>query len=116
MNQLIEEKFLEALQLCQNLAEVTQKPSSFTCEALKLFTQVDLLSLVGLAKKSVKNYARSVDNWQVEGCPFGVKDHCNILYFLLNIKSQNFEFFRSKNRTPEVICLSTLIHRQTTHF
>lgn len=116
MNQSLEQKFLRALERCQVLIEFKCKPSNLACEAIEIFCELGkyperLISLlekyeveVEKAERAVESYARSVDNWQIEGCPFGVKDHCNILHFFLNLKSQNFNFFRGKNWTPEVIC------------
>jgi hypothetical protein len=118
MNKSLEQKFLQALERCQALVKVKCKPSNLPCEAIEIFSEIGnypeyLISLiekyeteVESAEKAVESYARSIDNWQLEGgrCPFGVKDHCNILHFFLNLKSQDFNFFRGKNWTPEVIC------------
>jgi hypothetical protein len=110
------EQFLQALQLCQSLVNFLRKPSSYPCEAIKLFCEVGksptrLLELVIeyeaeviQADQAVESYARSIDNWKGEDCPFGMKDHCNILHFFLNIHTKNFQFFRGQNWTPERIC------------
>jgi hypothetical protein len=92
------EQFLQALQLCQSLVNFLRKPSPYPCEAIELFCEVGksptrLLELVSeyeaeviQADRSVESYARSIDNWKGEDCPFGMKDHCNILHFFLNVK------------------------------
>ena len=116
MNKLSEQKFLQALKICQSLVTVKLQPSNLPCEAIQLFCEVakDPLELLNLcqqynseietALKAIADYAASVDNWKHGDCPFGVKDHCNILHFLLNLHTKQFEFFRGKNWTPEVIC------------
>lgn len=116
MNKLSETKFLQALDICQSLVTVKLKPSNLPCEAIQLFCEVakeplELLNLcqqykseIEPALKAIADYAASVDNWKHGDCPFGVKDHCNILHFLLNLHTKQFEFFRGKNWTPEKIC------------
>ena len=116
MNKLSEQKFLQALKICQSLVTVKLKPSNLPCEAIQLFCEVakeplELLDLcrqydseIKPALKAIADYAASVDNWKHGDCPFGVKDHCNILHFFLNLHTKQFEFFRGKNWTPEVIC------------
>jgi hypothetical protein len=114
--QLSEKQFLKALSLCQELVNFKCEASNLPCEAIELFCEVgrqpsELLKFsekypmeVEQAKKAVEQYARSIDNWLLSNCPFGVKDHCNILNFFLSLRSRRFEFFRGENFTPEMIC------------
>jgi hypothetical protein len=127
INPIFEKKFLEALDLCNSLSEFSCQPSNFPCQAIHLFCEIgaELQSLLELntlyseqiliAKKSIEKYARTVDNWKTGNCPFGVKDHCNIVnfflslntqyfYFFLSLNTQYFYFFRGDNFTPELIC------------
>ncbi|MBC6477549.1 MAG: hypothetical protein GDA56_06930 [Hormoscilla sp. GM7CHS1pb] len=116
MNKLSAEKFLQALEICKSLDTVQRKPSNLPCEAIELFCDLgkepaNLLHLcqqhaaqIEPALEAIANYAASVDNWKHGDCPLGVKDHCNILHFFLNVHTQNFKFFRGQNFTPEVIC------------
>ena len=83
-----EQKFMKALQLCQSIVEDKCKPSTNPCEAIHLFCEVgkDPLNLLSLSEQyakeikraeiAVEEYARTIDNWKVGNCPFGVKDHC----------------------------------------
>jgi hypothetical protein len=112
----LEHQFIKALKLCQSLNEVKYQSSTLPCQAIHLFCEVgknpsSLLLLsekygeeLAIAKTVIEQYARSVDNWKVENCPFGVKDHCNLLHFFLNLKSQDFRFFRGMDWTPQMIC------------
>jgi hypothetical protein len=116
INPIFEKKFLEALDLCNSLSEFSCKPSNHPCQAIHLFCEIgaepqSLLELNALhseqiliAKKSIEKYARTVDNWKTGNCPFGVKDHCNIVNFFLSLNTQDFYFFRGDNFTPELIC------------
>lgn len=116
INPIFEKKFLEALDLCNSLSEFACQPSNLPCQAIHLFCEIgtepqSLLELNALhseqiliAKKSIEKYARTVDNWKTGNCPFGVKDHCNIVNFFLSLNTQDFYFFRGDNFTPELIC------------
>ncbi len=117
MNKLSTEKFLPAVEICKSLQTVLTQRSNLPCVAIQLLCEVareprDLLDLchqyhreIEPALTAIANYAASVDNWKVGDCPFGVKDHCNILHFLLNLHTKQFEFFRGRETfTPEVIC------------
>jgi hypothetical protein len=116
MNQISEQKFLQALAICQSLVTVQKQPSHLPCEAINLFCDIaqqpdELLHLcqkyseaIKPALEEVANYAASIDNWKYGDCPFGLKDHCNILHFFLNIHTKQFKFFRGENFTPEFIC------------
>jgi hypothetical protein len=115
---LLEEKFIQALSLCINLSNYHAKPSNYPGKAIELLSEVaqkpEILALlisryqlfVKMANQAIINYAGSVDNWQVESYPFGVKDHCNIINFLINLNGnyQEQTFFRGKDFTPEIIC------------
>jgi hypothetical protein len=115
MNQSSEQKFLQALEICKSLVTVKRKPSNLSCQAIELFCEIakepsDLLHLceqhtseIEPALNAIADYAASVDNWKAGDCPFGVKDHCNILHFFLNVHTKKFELFRGKDLTPEVI-------------
>ncbi|MBK4729433.1 hypothetical protein JJD41_05965 [Oxynema sp. CENA135] len=117
MNKSSTEKFLEAVEICKSLKTLHCKRSSLPCEAIQLLCEVardpsELLELcqqyraeIEPAVTGIADYAASVDNWKAGSCPFGLKDHCNILHFLFNVDTQQFEFFRGrKTFTPEVIC------------
>jgi hypothetical protein len=117
MNKSTSEKFLQAVEICQSLATVQCQRSTLPCQAIHLLCEVarepgDLLNLcqqhhaeINTALIAITDYAASVDNWKAGDCPFGVKDHCNILHFLLNVHTKQFEFFRGRETfPPEVIC------------
>lgn len=116
MNKLSTEKFRQALEICESLVAVKRQPSNLPCEAIQLFCEIAeepfvLLDLcekhkaeIEPALRAIADYAASVDNWKYGDCPFGVKDHCNILHFFLNVHTKKFEFFRGKDLTPETIC------------
>ena len=116
MNKSSEEKFLQALEICKSLVTVRRKPSTLPCEAIEIFCDIakeplELLHLceryaseIEPALEEIANYAGSIDNWKHGDCPFGVKDHCNILHFFLNVHTKKFKFFRGEDLTPEVIC------------
>jgi hypothetical protein len=111
-----EDKFLQALEICQSLNEFKCQPSSLPCDAIKLLCEAgkspdQLLALanqyrekVAQADLALEAYARSIDNWKFGDCPLGVKDQCNILHFFLNVYTQKFTFFRGQDLTPELIC------------
>ena len=113
-----ESLFLKALDRCQLLPSYERKPSPCACEAIHLLCQVagepeQLLQLlkkysreVNQADQLVTHYATTIDNWQVEDCPLGSREHCNILHFFLNLHNSYQEqlFFRGKDFTPELIC------------
>jgi hypothetical protein len=117
MNKSSTDKFLKAVTLCQSLETHLCKRSTLPCEAIQLLCDVaqnpfELRRLcqqhhpqIQPALTAIANYAASVDNWKAGDCPFGVKDHCNILHFLLNVHTRQFTFFRGQETfTPEVIC------------
>lgn len=64
-------------------------------------------SFIQKALNSIDKYARSCDNWRVynEKCSlgFGVRDHCNILSFLLNLPSSDFKAYTGNLNTTEII-------------
>lgn len=112
----LEQTFLQALDRCLSLADYRCKPTDIVWSAIELFTEIGqfpnrLLTLcnqyrerVAEADRAIENYASSIDNWKVKGTFFGVVDQCNIAHFFLNVHTKNFEFFRGKNWTPELIC------------
>jgi hypothetical protein len=116
MDTTLETTFLEALNCCRSLVNDCGKPSALAWSAIELLGEVgrfpdQLLDLcnqyqetVVEADRAIESYASSVDNWKVEGTYFGVKDHCNILHFFLNVHTEDFKFFRGENWTPELIC------------
>jgi hypothetical protein len=117
MNPLSLEKFHHALEVCKSLKIIQSQRSPLPCEALHLLCEVaqDPFELLDLCQQhnneiepalmAISDYAASVDNWKAGDCPFGVKDNCNILHFLLNVHSKQFEFFRGRETfTPEIIC------------
>ncbi|MEB3310722.1 MAG: hypothetical protein VKJ02_10865 [Snowella sp.] len=114
----ISEKFLQAIELCIALKDFECEPSDYPCDVINLFCQVAesptlLIQLlnqypveVKKADQAIINYVGSIDNWRGKKCPFGIKDHCNIVHFFLNLNGsyQDQLFFRGANFTPEVIC------------
>ena len=120
MSQSQEQKFIQALNLCQSLVAVKYEPSSLPCQAIELFCEVSkepsvIIDLLKRHSKKVKSafdavdeYARSADNWRVKGnnCSlgFGVKDHCSMLSFFLNLNSQKFQYFTDNFDSSETIC------------
>jgi hypothetical protein len=117
INKSSEQKFLQALEICQSLAAFKYKPTNITFDAIQLFCEIakepsDLLLLierysaeVKTAYKAVYEYGTNADNWRVD-CElgFGVKDHCSILSFFLNLPTREFEYFTGNLKTPEIIC------------
>ena len=111
-----QKKFIKALELCQSLVALQRQPSEVPCQAIELFCEVakEPFVLLRLSEQhtaeiekaivGISEYAGSVDNWKVGNYPFGVKDHCNILNFFLNVHTKKFDFFRGKDFTPEMIC------------
>ena len=119
MNDLSQQKFLKALEICQSLIAFKSQPSSLPFQSIELLCEVarEPSALLLLTEKyasetqkafrAVYEYAVTLDNWRLsdEDCPlgFGVKDHCSILSFFLKIQSKKFEFFTG-NWTPAKIC------------
>ncbi|MGK7874541.1 MAG: hypothetical protein AB4426_14905 [Xenococcaceae cyanobacterium] len=120
MNQSLEPKLIRALEICQSLVDFKGEPSSLPCQAIELFCEIskepsvllNLLKKYSLktqkAFKTVDEYARNADNWRVKrkkcNLGFGVKDHCTILSFFLNLYSQKFKYFTGNFDSPEKIC------------
>lgn len=116
MNTLLENKFLQAINICQSLTEWKSKSTDLTFQAIKLFCEVaqspsNFLRLAKkysqetqLASQAVYEYATTVDNWRVD-CElrFGVKDHCTILNFFLNIDTHKFHYFTGNFTSAEQI-------------
>jgi hypothetical protein len=116
MNQLSEQKFLKALDICQSLINFKYHPTNLTYEAIVLFCDVaenplDLLKLCEKYDQDIENlcqiieeYGTSLDNWRVD-CPlgFGIKDHCSFISFFLNFKRHNFSYFTGNFTNPEQI-------------
>ena len=110
-----EHKFLQALDKCIALADMKAKASSLPYEAIDLFCEISqkpsvIINLifhhsakVQIALNSVRDYAANADNWKINAYPFGVKDHCSILGFFLQLNRQpnEFEFFSGNFQTPE---------------
>jgi hypothetical protein len=105
MNDFFAQQFREVLDLCNSLPTVQYQPSVIPCKAIinlcQIAKQEDILlqllhqyqQEVKKALNSVDDYARNADNWRVKNddCSlgFGVKDHCTILNFLLNLNTLN---------------------------
>ena len=116
MNKLSTEKFLQAVEICKSLQTVLTQRSNLPCIAIQLLCEVakdpanffalrnQYATEVAAALKAVEAYATSVDNWRVD-CEigFGVKDHCNIISFFLNLPTGNFTRFSGNLATPEII-------------
>lgn len=116
MNKTSEQKFLEALDICESLIDFKYLPTNLTYQAIELFCDIgknplELLELcqnyAGMIEKIceiIHEYGTSIDNWRVD-CPlgFGVKDHCSFLSFFLNIDSGKFEYFTDNFTTTEKI-------------
>lgn len=118
----LEKKFLEALELCNSLVDVKGEPSSIPCQAIGLlcgvakekylafrfYQQIQYSPNVKQALVSIDKYARSCDNWRMyhEDCSlgFGVRDHCTILSFLLNLPSSNYTNYTGNFDSAEIIC------------
>ena len=116
MNKTSEQKFLEALDICESLIDFKYRPTNSTYQAIELFCEIgkNLSELLELCQKySIKiekicaiinEYGISIDNWRVDcSLGFGVKDHCGFLNFFLNIDSGKFEYFTDNFTTPEQI-------------
>lgn len=117
-----EKNFLNALKLCNSLVDVKREPSSIPCQAIKLlcgiakeeylafryYQQIQYSSKVKEALVAIDEYARSCDNWRIynQDCSlgFGVKDHCTILSFLLNLSSSNYTNYTGNFNSAEIIC------------
>lgn len=116
MNKTSEQKFLEALDICQSLIDFKYRPTNLTYQAIELFCDIgkNPLELLELCQKYsgriekicevIHEYGTSIDNWRVD-CPlgFGVKDHCSFLSFFLNLDLCQFEYFTDNFTTLEQI-------------
>ena len=116
MNPSTEEKFIAALDICQSLAALRCQKTNKTFDAIKLFCEVakDPSEFLALRQKyasqtqsalaAIDEYGTSVDNWRVN-CEigFGVKDHCNILSFFLNLPTGKVTRFSGNLPTAEII-------------
>ena len=116
MNKTSEQKFLEALDICQSLIDFKYRPTNLTYQAIELFCDIgkNPLELLELCQKYsgriekiwevIHEYGTSIDNWRVD-CPlgFGVKDHCSFLSFFLNLDLGKFEYFTDNFTTLEQI-------------
>ncbi|MDB9460609.1 hypothetical protein PN480_16015 [Dolichospermum circinale CS-1225] len=116
MNKTSEQKFLEALDICQSLIDFKYRPTNLTYQAIELFCDIakNPLELLELCQKYsgsiekicefIHEYGTSIDNWRVD-CPlgFGVKDHCSFLIFFLNLDLCQFEYFTDNFTTLEQI-------------
>lgn len=93
MTQSSTQKFLEALDICKSLVSYKCQPTHLIAEETEA------------AYQSVYEYASNADNWRVD-CElgFGVKDHCSILSFFLNLRTGKFEYFTGNFKMPETIC------------
>lgn len=111
-----EQKFLEALDICQSLIDFKYRPTNLTYQAIELFCEIcknpfELLELCQKYSSKIEKicdiiheYGTSIDNWRVD-CPlgFGAKDHCSFLSFFLNLNFGKFEYFTDNFTTPEQI-------------
>ena len=118
----LEKSFLKALKLCTSLIEAKGEPSSIPCQAIELlcgvakeeylafrfYQQSQYLPNVEQALVAIDKYARSCDNWRIynQDCSlgFGVRDHCTILSFLLNLPSSNYTNYTGNFDSAEIIC------------
>jgi len=113
--------FLNALSDCQSLDEYHNKASPIPCEVIKtllelhqqshhLFLMLEENALeVNLAFQSVLRYVKTIDNWRISpnACELGlgVRDHCNILLFLLSLhQPDRFQYLFGNFNTPAKIC------------
>lgn len=105
-----ESQFLQALELCQSLSNLTGQFSSIPCRVIEILSDVSqdagvLYSLllqysreVDAALVALDTYAKNADNWRVKdrdqtcSLGFGVKDHCTILSCFLNFSKRPFSF------------------------
>jgi len=117
-----EKNFLKALKLCNSLVDVKGEPSSIPCQAIELlcgvakeeylvfkYYQQSQYSLrIKEALVAIDQYARSCDNWRIynQDCSlgFGVRDHCTILSFLLNLPSSDYTNYTGNFNSAEIIC------------
>lgn len=110
-------KLLQALEICKSLAALQGQPSELPYRAIALFCEIarepsELLRLsqqyateTQEAFEAVYKYGTSADNWRINcSLGFGVKDHCSILSFFLNLYRQEFTFFTGNFNSPEAIC------------
>ena len=118
----LEKNFLKALELCNSLVDVKGEPSSVPCQAIELlcgvakeqyfesrfYQQIQYSPNVKQALVAIDKYARSCDNWRIynQDCSlgFGVRDHCTILSFLLNLPSSNYTNYTGNFDSAEIIC------------
>ncbi len=103
------------LDICKSLVDYKYQPTNLPFQAIELFCELSPTELrrftehyaapTAAAYQAVYEYATTADNWRVD-CQlgFGVKDHCSILGFFLNIDNRKFENFTGNFTTPEVIC------------
>ena len=116
MNKSSEEKFRQILKICKSLPKMKYYPTDLIFSAITLFCELatnssDLLlweqkyaTEVEKASLAVYEYATSVDNWRVDcSLGFGVKDHCTILNFFLNLYSHKFDYFTGNFHNPNMI-------------
>jgi hypothetical protein len=113
--------FLKALSDCQSLDNHHNKASPVPCEVIKtlleIYQQSHSLSLmleenpleVNLAFQSVLRYVKTIDNWRISPniCELGlgVRDHCNILLFLLSLhQPDRFRYLFGNFDDPTKIC------------
>ena len=105
-----ESQFLQALEMCQSLSNLTAQFSSIPCRIIEILSDVSqeprvLYSLLIKYSREVDSalvaldiYAKNADNWRVKdrdktcSLGFGVKDHCTILSCLLNFGKRPFSF------------------------
>jgi|694.fasta_scaffold26867_7 hypothetical protein len=116
-----EQNFLKALKSCNSLVNVKGEPSSIPCQTIELlcsvakeeylafrWSQLQYSVKVEEALVAIDEYARSCDNWRIynQDCSlgFGVKDHCTILSFLLNLPSSNYTNYTGNFNSAEIIC------------
>jgi hypothetical protein len=117
-----EKNFLKALKICNSLVNVKGEPSSIPCQAIELlcgiakkeylafryYQQIQYSPKVEETLVAIDEYARSCDNWRIDNqdCSlgFGVRDHCTILSFLLNLPSFNYTNYTGNFNSAEIIC------------
>lgn len=117
MNETLTQTFLQALEACKSLAAFPGQPSELPYRAIELFCEIAIepSQLLRLSQhyaaeskeafEAVYKYGTNADNWRVNcSLGFGVKDHCSILSFFLNLYSQEFTFFTGNFNSPQVIC------------
>ena len=116
MNSSTEKKLMAALEICQSLPAWKCQKNHKTFDAIKLFCEVakhpteflafhqKYASKTQSALAALNEYGTSVDNWRVNWeIGFGVKDHCNILSFFLNVPTGKVTSFSGNLPTAEII-------------